>query len=239
MQRYFASVQNNKVILDGGDIHHLLNVMRMKKGDQIEVISDKKLYICSILSTNPLDIEVIEETPLDSELDNDVTLFFALAKGDKIDFVIQKATELGVKKIVLMKSSRCVVKLDDSDFARKLSRYQKIAKEASEQSHRLVVPEIIGIVDINHIPNELLCDINYVAYEKDAGSTEQSFYELNSLEKGKSVSIFIGSEGGFSKEEINKLNSIGVKNVSLGKRILRCETAAVYALSVIGYLLEK
>lgn len=239
MQRYFAKLINNKILLDDGDVHHLLNVMRMKKGDKIEAVADEKLYICEIKETNPLNIETIEIAPLKSEIENNVTLFFALAKGDKIDFVIQKATELGAKKIVLMKTSRCVVKFDDKDFEKKCIRYQKIAKEASEQSHRLVVPEIVGVVDINKIPDSLMCDINYVAYEKEAGSTEKSFYELENLAKDKSVSIFIGPEGGFSEEEVDKLINRGVKSISLGKRILRCETAATYALSVIGYILEK
>lgn len=239
MQRYFASIKNNKVILDDGDIHHLLNVVRMKKGERIEVVFEEKLHICEILSTNPLDIEVMEVSPIDSEISNHVTIFFALAKGDKIDFVIQKATELGAKRIVLMKTSRCVVKYDDKDFAKKLVRFEKIAKEASEQSHRLITPEIVGVVDINNIPQELMSDINYVGYEKDAGDTSVSFEELYNVDKNKSVSIFIGPEGGFSTQEIEKLKSMGVKSISLGKRILRCETAAVYALSVIGYLLEK
>lgn len=239
MQRYFAKIQNNKVFLDDGDIHHLLNVMRVKIGEQVEVVADDKLYIAELISANPFNLEVVEEVASDVELPNDVTLFFALAKGDKIEFVIQKATELGVKKIVLLKSSRCVVKMNNDDFNKKLVRYQKIAKEASEQSHRLVVPEIVGVVDINKIPSNLLCDINYVAYEKDAGDTTESFVELNDIEKGKSVSIFIGSEGGFSSEEVETLKKQNIKSVSLGKRILRCETAAVYALSVIGYLLEK
>jgi len=239
MQRYFADIIDNKVTLGDGDIHHLLNVVRMKKGERIEVVANERLHICEIISTNPLDIEVMEVSPLDSEISQSVTIFFALAKGDKIDFVIQKATELGAKRIVLMKTSRCVVKYDDKDFAKKLVRFEKLAKEASEQSHRLVTPEIVGVVDINKIPTELLCDINYVGYEKDAGDTSESFQELSNLDKNKSVSIFIGPEGGFSEKEIETLKSLGVKSISLGKRILRCETAAVYALSVIGYLLEK
>lgn len=238
MQRYFAEIINNRVKLDDGDVHHLLNVVRMKKGEQIEVVSNAKLYICEINNTNPLDISVVEEAPLDSEISNEVTLFFALAKGDKIDFVIQKATELGAKRIVLMKTNRCVVKLDEKDFAKKLVRYQKIAKEASEQSHRLVVPEIVGVVDINKIPDSLMSDINYIAYEKEAGTTEATFNELNNI-GNKSVSIFIGPEGGFTEEEVDILNKRNVKSVSLGKRILRCETAAVYALSIIGFMLEK
>ena len=151
MQRYFANKKENKIILGDGDVHHLLHVMRNKKGDEIEAVADNKLYCCLINSTNPLDIEISYEIPVDSELHNEVALFFALAKGDKIDFVIQKATELGVHKIVLIKTERCVVKLTQDDFIRKLDRYNKIAKEASEQSHRLVVPEIVGVIDIKNI----------------------------------------------------------------------------------------
>ena len=186
-------------------------------------------------SLSPLDIEINYEIPSDSELPSDVTLFFALAKGDKIEFVIQKATELGVKRIVLLKTERSVVKFDDKSIEHKLERFNKIAKEASEQSHRVVIPEIVGPVDIRKIPSEYLSDINLLAYEKEAGSTVNSFERL---EKGKSVSIMIGPEGGFSKEEVLLLQD-KFALISLGKRILRTETAAVYALSVIGYLLEK
>ena len=152
MQRYFASKKGNKIILGDGDVHHLLHVMRCKKEDEIEVVADNKLYSCIVKSINPLDIEINYEIPIDSELPNKVTLFFALAKGDKIDFVIQKATELGVHKIVLIKTERCVVKLTQDDFIRKLDRYNKIAKEASEQSHRLMVPKIVGVIDIKNSP---------------------------------------------------------------------------------------
>ena len=235
MQRYFASVINNKVTLDGGDVHHLLNVMRMKKGDKIEVIYNKKLYICEIFNANPLDIEVIEECPLDSELGHNVTLFFALAKGDKIDFVIQKATEIGVSRIVLFKNKRCVVNFDNKDINKKMERYNKIAKEASEQCHRSLIPEIVGVVDLKDI-EKYKEDYNLVAYEKEAGQIEDSFVIP---EEATGVSIAIGSEGGFDEEDIEYLNAIGFKSVSLGKRILRCETAAIYALSVIAYNLEK
>ena len=237
MQRYFADKKQNKIILGDGDVHHLLHVMRNKKGDEIEVVADYKLYNCIIKSINPLDIETNYEIPLDSELDNQVTLFFALAKGDKIEFVIQKATELGVQKIVLIKTERCVVKLSNEDFLKKSERYNKIAKEASEQSHRLLIPEIVGVVDIKNIPSSLLADTNLLAYEKEAGQTS-SF--LDKVTKDGSYSIMIGPEGGFSSKEVELLTEkYAFQPVSLGKRILRTETAAVYALSVLGCLLEK
>ena len=237
MQRYFASKVNNKIILDDGDVHHLLHVMRARKGDEIEVVADSKLYAAEVEEVNPLSVVVKYEIPQDSELPEQVTLFFALAKGDKIDFVIQKATELGVSRIVLMKTERCVVKIEEKDISKKLERYRRIAKEASEQSHRLMIPEIVGPVDIKRIPKHLLCDINLLAYEKEAGSTN-SF--LNSVTKGKTISVFIGPEGGFSEEEVkNLIKDTSFSLISLGKRILRTETAAVYALSVLGFLLEK
>ena len=237
MQRYFASKENEYIILSDGDVHHLLHVMRARVNDEIEVVVDEKLYSCKIESISPLKIKISYEIPSDSEIKEDVTLFFALAKGDKIDFVVQKATELGVSRIVLFKCERCVVKFDNKDLDHKLDRFNKIAKEASEQSHRKKIPEILGVVDIKNIPSELLSDINLLAYEKEAGSTS-SLYD--SVKNGKSISVMVGPEGGFSEDEVKYLNDkYQFKNVSLGKRILRTETAAVYALSVIGFLLEK
>lgn len=233
MQRYFANVENNHILLDDGDIHHLLHVMRMNVGDYIEVVSNGALYIALIESINPLSIKVDRMVDSDVELNFDVTLFFALAKGDKIDFVCQKATELGAKNIVLVNTKRCVTKFENKDVEKKLSRFAKIAKEASEQSHRLSVPNIIGVINLKDI-NKYLCQYNYVAYEKDAGKTKDSFSNIDG-----SVSVFIGPEGGFESTEIEYLKNIGFKSISLGKRILRTETAAVYALSVIGFLMEK
>ena len=237
MQRYFASFLDAEHIeLSADDVHHVLHVMRMKKNDEIEVVVDGHLFLCRIEATNPLSIVIIHEIKSDVELNEQITLLFALTKGDKIDLVIQKATELGVKRIALIQSERSVVRFDEKDIAKKMSRYQKIVKEASEQSHRLVVPEILGVYHLKKLPKEVFSDLNYVAYEKDAGDTSKAFANL---ENGKSVSILVGPEGGFSEEEINFLVKQGFVRTSLGKRILRAETAAIYALSVIGYLLER
>ena len=235
MQRYFALVKDHNVVLSEDDKHHIIRVMRMRIGDTFEVVDQKIIYICEITSTNPLEVKIIEEKEEDVEIKTKITLFFALAKGDKIDLVIQKATELGVHRIILFNSKRCVVKFDNKDISNKLGRFNKIAKEASEQCHRLIVPEIVGVIDLKDI-GKYLEEANYLAYEKEAGNTSESF---NLKPNVKSVSVMIGSEGGFEKEEVEYLNKIGFINVSLGKRILRCETAAIYALSVLAYKLEQ
>lgn len=237
MQRYFASLlEQEHIKLIPDDEHHLLHVMRMRKDDEIEAVADNKLYLCRIKNTNPLEIYIVHEMKSDVELNEEVTLLFALTKGDKIDLVVQKATELGVKKIALIQSERTVVKYEEKDIEKKCLRFQKIMKEASEQSHRLVVPELVGVFNLRNLPKEILSDINYVAYEKDASDTSTMF---SNLEKNKSISVLVGPEGGFSEDEITFLTKQGFIRTSLGKRILRAETAAIYALSVIGYLLEK
>ena len=237
MQRYFSNIDNNFFVhFTSNDEHHILHVMRMKKGDEIEVVSNGKVFLCRIDSTNPLQASVIHEIENDVELKEDVTLLFALTKGDKIDLVLQKATELGVKKVALIESERTVVNYEGKDVDKKLARFSKIMKEASEQSHRIIVPELLGIYNLKNLPKEVFSDINYVAYEKDANDISGAF---QGLEKGKSISVLIGPEGGFSEQEINRLTEEGFIRTSLGKRILRAETAAIYALSVIGYLLEK
>ena len=150
--------------------------------------------------------------------------------------VLQKATELGVKKVALIQSERTVVKYDNKDLEKKIVRFQKIMKEASEQTHRLIVPTLLGVYNLKSLPREVFSDLNYVAYEKDANDINNSF---KGLSKGKSISILIGPEGGFSVQEIEQVCKEGFTRTSLGKRILRAETAAIYALSVIGYLLEN
>lgn len=234
MQHYFALVKDEQVYLSQDDVFHLTRVMRAKVGEEIIAVSDGKEYLAEVISFSPLLIKVKEELDNHTELSIPVTLFFALAKGDKIDLVIQKATELGVSKIVLVKTARDVVKLSQTDFERKLPRYQAIAKEASEQSRRQVIPSIVGVVDINAIPGDLLAEENYVAYEKEAGNAIT--FNVNNA---KSVSVLIGSEGGISEKEFDSLLAQGFKTTSLGKRILRTETAALYSLSVLGYLLER
>ena len=237
MQRYFASlIDKEHVKLEPEDEHHLLHVMRMRQGDEIEVVADGVLCLCNIGSTNPLTIYAVHEIEADVELNVDVTLLFALTKGDRTDLVVQKATELGVKRIALIQSERTVVRYEEKDIAKKCARYQKIMKEASEQSHRLIVPEMMGIFNLKKLPKEVFSDLNYVGYEKDASDVNGMFANFD---KKKSITILIGPEGGFSEEEINNLVEQGFIRTSLGKRILRAETAAMYALSVIGYLLEK
>ena len=237
MQRYFASIDSNFTVhFTKEDEHHILHVMRMKSNDEIEVVDDGKVFLCRIDKTNPLEVSVIHEISNDVEIKEDITLLFALTKGDKIDLVLQKATELGVKKVALIASERTVVSYDNKDVDKKLARFEKIMKEASEQSHRVIVPELLGIFNLKNLPKEVLSDINYVAYEKDASKTDEMF---EGLSKGKSISILVGPEGGFSEQEINNLTNQGFIRTSLGKRILRAETAAIYALSVLGYLLER
>ena len=237
MQRYFANIdQNYNVCFSKEDEHHILHVVRMKIADEIEVVDNSKVYLCRIDQINPLKVSIIHEISNDVEIKEDITLLFALTKGDKTDLVLQKATELGVKKIALITSERTVVSYDNKDIEKKLARFSKIMKEASEQSHRVIVPELLGIFNLKNLPKEAFSDINYVAYEKDASKTNEIF---EGLVKGKSISILVGPEGGFSEQEINNLTKQGFIRTSLGKRILRAETAAIYALSVLGYLLEK
>ena len=236
MQRYFASVNNANIILSKDDSFHLTRVMRAKLGEEIVAIDNGELYLGEVISLNPLVIKnkgVFSEE--NRELDVDTTLFFALAKGDKIDFVIQKATELGVKHIVLVKTERCVVKITQDDFNRKLARYTMIAKEASEQCERRYIPSISYVDNLKNIPSNYLADTNFVAYEEDAFNK----VNFNECKHKRSVSLLIGPEGGLSENEIATLEKQGFKRVSLGKRILRTETAAVVGLAMINMEIEK
>ena len=154
-------------------------------------------------------------------------------KGDKFELVLQKATELGVSRIVPLITRRCVVKSDKVKFSKKLIRYEKILKEATQQSRRNKVPEIVNVIKLNEL-KKYLGDYNLVAYEEKAKNDNDFALKecLNQLNPGDKITIIVGSEGGFDDEEISMMESMNITACSLGKRILRSETAPLY-LSLI------
>ncbi|MCH5171680.1 MAG: 16S rRNA (uracil(1498)-N(3))-methyltransferase [Erysipelotrichales bacterium] len=238
MQRYFVTGDIDNISFTEGDIFHIQKVMRFKSGDLIEIVLSSKVYLTKIENVNPLKVEIIEELEEKRELENDITLLYCLPKGDKLDLVIQKATELGVKNIVGVISSRTIVKIDEKDKKRKIERFNKIIKEAAEQSKRVNLPEFIDIIDFKDICKYLSIH-NFIAYEGEALNDGTLFDDLNKIKKNESISILVGAEGGFSLSEVKLANEIGFKSVSLGKLILRSETAAIYFLSVLSFMLSR
>jgi len=233
MQRYF--IENNDFVLSSDQLHHIKNVMRMKEGNHFMIVNDASLYECEIISLNPFNFNKVLVDSASPELNVDITLLYCLPKGDKLDLVIQKATEIGVNNIILVQSSRCVSKFKKEDYDKKRSRFKKIVIEASEQSHRLKVPTVYDIIDFKDI-SKYRFDQAYIAYENEGDIRFDS--DFNKLKKGQSVGILIGCEGGFSIEEVEYAKKCGYRSISLGKRILRSETACIYALSVLANAVE-
>ena len=240
MQRYFVAEKKDEYLFaQSNDIHHMQKVMRYKNGDQVIGLIHEKCYLCTIDSLEEGKLKIVEEMENSTELDHEVTLIYSMPKGDKFEFVLQKATELGVNRIVPLISKRTVVKLDEKSFAKKKIRYEKIIKEACEQSYRNKIPVITDYVTLKQLP-AYLGDINLVAYEEEAKRGESSNLKqaLSKAKPKESITIIVGCEGGFEQSEIDYMKEAGVISCSLGKRILRSETAPLYMLSVISYELE-
>lgn len=233
MQRYFTSTSDNNIILSKDDIFHIIKVMRMKKGDFFEINNDGNIYLAQIEKIEPFSFKIIEKLDEYHELSKKITLLYCIPKGEKINLVIQKATELGIYKIVLINSSRCVAKIENENKEKKLLRFNKIIKEAVEQCKRNNFPILNDIISFNDIV-KFKSDLNLIAYENSTMTNEELKNILRNF-KGESISILIGAEGGFSKEEVNYAISNDFKNISLGNRILRSETSVFYLLSILGY----
>ena len=238
MQRYFGKIIQKEVILDEGDQYHLVKVMRARKGDQIEVVYEGRVYLAEVTSVKPLKIDKLAQIKENNELKNDVVLICSLLKGEKLDLVIQKATELGVEEIVLLQSERSIVKIRNIDRYVKLQRLNRIVKEAAEQSKRTRLPLLYRVIKMDQL-FEVEADVLLMAYEGEAGNTSSFLSAVKSVKPGERVAILIGPEGGFSVDEVNQAKEYGYKTVSLGKRILRAETASFYALSVLAAHLER
>ena len=237
MQRYFVSnIVDGHLELDKDQIRHIEKVMRMQVGDQVTACFNDEVFLCEIKAFNPLDVVVVNKLDEDHELKNPVTLLYCLPKGDKLDLVLQKATELGVSEIILVQSERCVAKIKKEDVEKKLTRFRTILTEASEQSKRNKIPVIEKIIDYKDI-SKFHFDHAYIAYEN---STDETFYEsLMKVKDNESIAVLVGSEGGFSPKEVDYAISNGYHSISLGKRILRSETAAIFSLSAISFILER
>ena len=238
MQRYFGKIIGRQVLLEDNDIFHLTRVMRAKVGEKIEVVNEGVVYLAQINRFKPLEIDVVRGLKENNELPNNIILIAALLKGEKMDLVLQKATELGVSEIVLLQTERTIVKFKKDEKEVKMKRFNLILKEAAEQSRRSIVPHLFRVITLDHL-SDIDADVKMIAYEEEAGPTNSFNKIVDAIKPGQKIAVLIGPEGGFAEHEVEIALHHGFKKVSLGKRILRAETAAFYALSVIANRLEK
>jgi 16S rRNA (uracil1498-N3)-methyltransferase len=240
MQRYFATYDsNNNITFSPDDIFHMSHVMRMKQGERIEANCDGDLFLVEIESFSPFKFRVVNKVKEEHELNGYIRLLYCLPKGEKTDLVIQKATELGVDEVVLINSTRSVTKINNENKDKKLIRYNKIIKEASEQSKRsklMKLTDVITFKDLKNYPG----DFNFIAYEATKTNlNDLKNIFLNNDLTNKTINVIIGAEGGLTKEEVEIAMNLGYSEISLGNRILRSETASIYILSLISFFLES
>lgn len=248
MQRYFvpgSNWQENQVIITGDDVHHITRVMRMDIKDKIICNHPNgKSCVCEITAKDDDQVvtTIITWQKENVELPVHVTIAQGLPKGDKLELILQKGTELGAASFIPFQASRSIVKWDEKKASKKLSRLRKIAKEASEQSHRTLLPIV---EDITTFPELLMTSDTYqhrfVAYEETTRglpSKKLSHY-FQEIQPGEHVCICIGPEGGFSDSEIEQFKQHDFTFIRLGPRILRTETAALYALASLSYYFEE
>ncbi|RDW19238.1 16S rRNA (uracil(1498)-N(3))-methyltransferase [Oceanobacillus arenosus] len=248
MQRYFipqTDWEGNEVRIKGDDAHHITRVMRNKVGDQIICNHENgSAAICEItlLDQHYVAAIVIEWKHEEVELPIDVTIAQGLPKGDKFELILQKGTELGAHAFIPVKMDRSIVVWDGKKTEKKLTRFAKIVKEASEQSHRNKIPEVTLPLTILELINESTnYDVKIFAYEEEAKvEAHQSFAEIvNRIAPKQRVLVCIGPEGGFSDQEAAQLKQYGFNSVRLGPRILRTETASLYVLASLSYHFEE
>ena len=229
-------IHDNKIEIIGTDVNHIKNVLRKQIEDEIIIISDNKEYKSKIIniSSETIECEVLSISEKSNE-DPKITIFQGLAKADKIEYIIQKCSEIGAYEIVPTEMRRCVVKLDEKDKIKKLERWQKIAEVAAKQSLRDNILKVTRIINIEDVCRELEdYDTAIVAYENEKEKSLKSV--LKEIKNSNSkIAIIIGPEGGLEKQEVEKLENSGAKVVTLGSRILRTETAPIVMCSNIMY----
>lgn len=246
MYKFFVTekqIEGDKAKIIGEDVNHIANVLRLKKKDRIILCNKDEgcSYETKIVevSKESITCNIISRTLENVESNVSVDIYQGLPKMDKMEYIIQKATELGVKNIYPVTMARSIVKLDDKTALKKVDRWNKIAEVAAKQSKRDFIPNIKNVINIENIcQNAEKYDIILIAYENEKINTLKA--ELNKLnrEKELKIAVVIGPEGGIDEKEVKKLVDIGGKCITLGKRILRTETASLVILSNIIYEFE-
>ena len=236
-------IQGDVVTITGSDVNHIRNVLRMKAGEELAVGNgvDCREYCCRIeeFSGDCVICRVQSVREADTELPARIFLFQGLAKGDKMETIIQKAVELGVYEVIPMAAKRCVVKLDEKKAKSKTVRWQMISEAAAKQSGRRIIPGVKNVMTMKEAMSYAAgMDVRLIPYEKAEGM-EKTREMISSLKPGQDIAVFIGPEGGFEEDEVEMAAEAGVCPVTMGKRILRTETAGPAMLSWMVYQMEE
>lgn len=251
MPKFFVKseqIKDNEIQIINEDVNHIANVLRYKVEDKLNIcnIDNGKNYESEITEINKalVNCKIIKEIESNAESNIHINILQGLPKADKMELIIQKSTELGVKEITPVNMERCIVKINGKDEAKKIDRWQKIAEVAAKQSGRDIIPKVNNIINLKQIEKIVKdYDLVLVAYEKEEKNTLK--HELLKLKKeinnkdNVKIAVVIGPEGGISEEEISFLENLNTKIITLGKRILRTETVALTMSSIILYELSE
>ena len=244
MHHFFVTpdqVKEDYIYIEGSDVNHIKNVLRMKLGENLEICDgNNKKYLCEIEEMNSdfVRAQIKEELGADTELPSKLYLFQGLPKSDKMELIIQKAVELGAYEIIPVATKRAVVKLDEKKAGKKVERWNSIAEGGAKQSGRSFVPAVTNVMSYKEaLQYAKTLDVVLIPYELAEGMKETKEV-ISSIQPGQSVGIFIGPEGGFEIAEVESAIEMGAKAITLGKRILRTETAGLTTLSILMYHLE-
>lgn len=244
MHHFFVTpeqVKDNQIYIEGSDVNHIKNVLRMKIGEEFHVSDgNNRKYRCAVqeFGEEVVCASILEELESDTELPSKLYLFQGLPKSDKMEWIVQKAVELGAWEIIPVATRRAVVKLDPKKAAKKVERWNSISESGAKQSKRSVIPEVKQVMTFKEAlayAKEL--DVVMIPYELAEGM-DRTKALIQTIQPGQSVGVFIGPEGGFDQEEVELAVQMGAKPITLGRRILRTETAGLTALSVLMYHLE-
>ena len=243
MPRFFVepdAIAGGIATVAGGDAYHIARSLRMAVGEEITLADGSgKEYTCRLtkIRDDECTAEILSEQASVSESPAEITLYMAYPKSDKLELIIQKAVELGASRIVPFESSRCIKRPKAEKIEKQTARLARIAEEAAKQCGRAKLPTVAEPVSFKKMLDEAsIAELSLFCYEGRGTKSLKNVLATNTVPK--TVSVIVGSEGGFSPEEAEAAEAAGLTPVNLGPRILRCETAPMYALSAISYQLE-
>ncbi len=246
MYQFFVEpgqIQGRRIIITGSDVNHIRNVLRLKPGEEIAVSNgtDGREYRCGIESFTEDEVicslRFVKEDGV--ELPSRIFLFQGLPKADKMELIVQKAVELGAYEVIPVAARRCVVRLDEKKAPSRINRWQGIAEAAAKQSRRGIIPQVHPVMNMREaVAYARTMEVKLIPYElaENMGHTKEV---LGAVKPGTDIAVFIGPEGGFEQEEIELAMAAGIEPVTLGRRILRTETAGLTVLSWLMYHLES